>query len=72
MPRTPGKRNSPLPLARGFYDRSVATVARELIGKLVIRDVDCARLVGRIVEAEAYLAEGDSACHSHRGRTRRN
>src|SRR5438477_3746065 len=55
-----------------FYDRDVVTVARELIGKLLVRRVGGGLTVGRIVEAEAYLAVDDPANHSFRGRTRRN
>ena len=59
-------------LPRAFYDRDVVTVARELLGKLLVRRIGRALTVGRIVETEAYLAAEDTANHSHRGRTRRN
>lgn len=59
-------------LPRDFYDRDVVTVARELLGKLLVRRVGAGLVVGRIVEAEAYLAEGDPANHSSRGRRPRN
>jgi DNA-3-methyladenine glycosylase len=45
-------------------------LARFLIGKLVVRELGRARLVGRIVETEAYLV-GDAACHAFRGVTER-
>ncbi|MCS7017112.1 MAG: DNA-3-methyladenine glycosylase [Gemmatales bacterium] len=60
-------------LSRGFYDRPVQLVARELLGKWLFREwAPGVLLGGRIVEAEAYLAENDSANHAFRGRTRRN
>ncbi len=59
-------------LGRTFYDRDVTLVARELLGAVIIHDSDAGRTAGRIVETEAYLPAGDSACHGARGRTRRN
>lgn len=46
-------------------------LARYLIGKVVIHDVDSGRLSGRIVETEAYPV-GDAAGHAFHGKTRRN
>ncbi|MHC5541444.1 DNA-3-methyladenine glycosylase, partial [Singulisphaera rosea] len=59
------------PLPRTFYDRDPETVARELLGKLLVRRVDGVERVGRIVETEAYLGPHDLASHSSRGRTPR-
>jgi DNA-3-methyladenine glycosylase len=59
------------PLSRRFYQRDAVTLARELLGRLVVRELDGARLVGRVVEAEAY-ARDDPASHAFRGPTRRN
>jgi len=59
-------------LRRGFYRRSTLTVARELLGKRLVRVVDDQRLSGLIVEVEAYIGEDDAACHAARGRTPRN
>ena len=56
-------------LSRSFYDRPVADVAVELLGKLLVRSVDQQVTVGRIVEVEAYLPNGDPACHAARGKT---
>jgi DNA-3-methyladenine glycosylase len=59
-------------LRRDFYRRSTLTVARELLGKRLVRVVDGQRLSGLIVEVEAYIGEDDAACHAARGRTPRN
>ncbi len=60
------------PLPCGFYDRDVADVARNLLGKLLVHRSREGITAGRIVEVEAYLAAGDTAAHSHRGKTLRN
>ncbi|MCK4657797.1 MAG: DNA-3-methyladenine glycosylase [candidate division Zixibacteria bacterium] len=60
------------PLDREFYTRPTLTVAEELLGKCLVRQVDGAALVGRIVEVEAYIGEDDPACHARFGRTERN
>jgi len=57
-------------LERSFYDRDTLIVARELLGKRLVRQIDGARLAGRIVETEAYTQD-DAACHASRGCTPR-
>ena len=60
------------PLERTFYARPTMTVARELLGKLLVRPRAGGRpLVARIVEVEAYLGERDAASHARRGPTPR-
>ncbi len=59
-------------LTRGFYHRDPVTVARELIGKHLVRRTSHGLCSGVIVETEAYLAADDPASHSFRGRTRKN
>ncbi|MGH9134357.1 MAG: DNA-3-methyladenine glycosylase [Ilumatobacteraceae bacterium] len=60
-------------LRRAFFARPATTVAPELLGKLLVAEPDgsAARLVGRIVEVEAYMPD-DPASHAFRGQTRRN
>lgn len=58
------------PLPRKFYARHSVEVAKDLIGRLLVRRAAGETLVGRIVEVEAY-AHDDPASHSFRGETRR-
>ena len=69
------------PLDRTFFSRDPRRVARELLGKVLVRQKDArqkdvrqgsARLSARIVEVEAYLGEQDPAAHASSGRTTRN
>ncbi|HET9085990.1 MAG TPA: DNA-3-methyladenine glycosylase [Acidobacteriaceae bacterium] len=60
------------PLPRSFFDAEPELVARQLIGKLLVRRQGGYPLVGRIVETEAYLGEHDPAAHAASGRTPRN
>ena len=59
-------------LPRDFFNRDAITVARELLGKLLIRREARQLLAGRIVEDEAYLGAEDPAAHAYSGRTPRN
>ena len=59
-------------LTREFFARDAVTVARELLGKLLIRRDGKSLLAGRIVEDEAYLGALDPASHAFSGRTPRN
>ncbi|HEV2906018.1 MAG TPA: DNA-3-methyladenine glycosylase, partial [Actinomycetota bacterium] len=59
------------PLSRRFYTRTAVELARELIGRLLVRELNGRLLTGRVVEAEAYGPD-DPASHSFRGPTPRN
>jgi DNA-3-methyladenine glycosylase len=61
----------PEPLPRPFFERPTVEVARDLLGKLLIRERGGFRQVARIVEVEAYLGERDAASHARRGPTPR-
>jgi len=58
------------PLDRAFFARNPRRVARELLGKILVRDGK-PRLAARIVEVEAYLGENDPAAHAAAGNTAR-
>jgi DNA-3-methyladenine glycosylase len=59
------------PLARAKLPIDTESLARYLIGKLVVRDLPEGIVSGRIVETEAYVV-GDAAGHGYRGMTKRN
>ena len=50
-----------------FYHRPCLEVARDLVGKVLVHQGQ--RL--RISQTEAYCGEADTACHAHKGRTKR-
>lgn len=52
---------------QSFYEQDCVTVAKELVGKILI----CGDKRLRISETEAYWGEADTACHAHKGRTAR-
>ncbi|HEY3990913.1 MAG TPA: DNA-3-methyladenine glycosylase [Acidobacteriaceae bacterium] len=59
-------------MPRPVFEREPDTVARAVLGKLLVRRAGGTLLAGRIVEVEAYFGGGDPAAHSAAGRTARN
>ena len=59
-------------LPASFYARTADQVARDLLGCVLVCPRGGVLCSGRIVEAEGYQSDGDSACHATRGRTERN
>lgn len=55
-------------LNREFYSRDTLTVAKELLGKIIVHKTEGHILKGRIVETEAYLGLDDKAAHSNGGK----
>jgi DNA-3-methyladenine glycosylase len=58
-------------LERHFYCRPALDVARELLGKVLVRRLRGRNLAGKIVETEAYVGPHDLACHASKGKTPR-
>ena len=59
-------------LPRKFYTRVVKTVAKDLLGKILVKKEGSSILAGRIVEVEAYDGNIDEAAHTFIGKTTRN
>lgn len=59
-------------LLRDFYDRDTIIVAKELLGKYLVKSAKVIYLAGKIVEVEAYCGPSDLACHASKGKTERN
>ena len=65
-----GINNKKLP--KEFYTRDLLTVARELLGKILVKSEDGKIYSGKIVEVEAYDGSIDEAAHTFLGKTKRN
>lgn len=66
-------------LGEKFFDRPSPIVARDLLGKYLVRSFDVAQdkrgiktVAAMIIETEAYDGEKDLACHARAGQTKRN
>ncbi len=60
-------------LSKDFFARKTDTVARDLLGKLIVRKTKKGILSGKVVETEAYFGNGnDPASHAYKGPTARS
>lgn len=59
-------------LGKKFFERDTLVVARELLGKYLVRRLCGKEIAHMITEVEAYDGFEDKASHAHRGQTERN
>lgn len=58
-------------LTKTFYQRELLRVAKDLLGKIIVKYDNDFILAGKIVEVEAYHGDIDEAAHSYGGMTKR-
>jgi DNA-3-methyladenine glycosylase len=58
-------------LSRKFFVRPTPIVARELLGKVLVRKISRKEIRTMITETEAYCGPRDLASHASKGRTKR-
>ena len=54
-------------LSQDFFRQDTVKVSQQLLGCYLVRQLKSKKLVGRIVETEAYLGLKDPCCHSYKG-----
>ena len=55
-------------LSRSFYNKDPLQVCRSLLGNVLVRSIGRRKIIGRIVEVEAYVGPEDKASHAYRNR----
>jgi len=58
-------------IKKSFYNRNTLKVAREILGKFLVKKIGDKRIAGKIVETEGYVGPSDLASHASRGKTAR-
>lgn len=58
-------------ISKSFFKRSTLQTAKDLLGTYLVRETADGKILGKIVETEAYLWN-DPASHSFSGKTKRN
>lgn len=51
-----------------FIGNNVLNIARQLLGKIIVTNINGSYSSGRIVETEAYIGITDKALHSYKGK----
>ncbi len=59
------KEDSLVKLNREFFNRDTEIVAKELLGKYLVRKTEKGNIIGKIIEDEAYLGPNDKGCHTY-------
>ena len=62
----------PKMLKNNFFNKPTLEVARNLLGKILVRKYRGKLIKGAVTETEAYFGHNDRASHASRGRTKRN
>ena len=57
-------------ISRDFFERPADIVARDLLGKILVKGVGGKKYKGKIVETEAYFGERDPASRASKGKTK--
>lgn len=55
-------------LSKDFFKQDAVSLAKKLLGMLLIREIDDQKIICRIVETEAYVGPEDKACHAYNNR----
>lgn len=55
-------------IGKEFFTRDTLTVARELVGKFLVRKINGSEIIVKITETEAYIGKIDKACHAYGGK----
>jgi DNA-3-methyladenine glycosylase len=55
-------------LDKNFYRQDAVSLAKDLLGKLLVREYNGIRMVAKIVETEAYMGPIDKASHAYNNR----
>lgn len=58
-------------LNQQFYNQPTLKVTKLLLGKFLVHKIDTKKMVGKIIETEAYIGHHDLASHASRGKTPR-